>query len=92
MKDNLDPYEKEILEYFEKGQWQPVPNNSEQMRQLREAAKNSFKKDSRVNIRLSQRDVAAVKTKALEEGLPYQTLLSSVIHKFVTGRLIERHT
>ena len=53
-------------------------------------AKSTFKKDSRVNIRMSSKDVHAIQVKALEEGIPYQTLISSVIHKYVTGKLKEK--
>ena len=53
-------------------------------------AKSTFKKDSRVNIRMSSKDVHAIQIKALEEGIPYQTLISSVLHKFVTGKLKEK--
>ena len=49
-----------------------------------------IKKDRRINLRMSSKDIIALQTKALEEGIPYQTLMSSVLHKFVTGRLIEK--
>ena len=59
-------------------------------KQFKMAAKNTLLKDQRMNIRIAQRDLEGLKTKALEEGMPYQTLVSSVLHKYVTGKLIEK--
>jgi predicted DNA binding CopG/RHH family protein len=53
-------------------------------------AEATFKKDARINIRLSSRDLRALQVRALQEGMPYQTLVSSVLHKFVEGQLIDR--
>ena len=85
MTDNLSNEEKEILESFEKGEWKSSPNTDKRKTQLKEHAKDTIRKDKRVNIRISERDLRELKRLALREGLPYQTLISSVLHKFVTG-------
>ena len=84
----LDQEEKEILEAFESGQYKSVLTD-ERKKLLTEAAKNTFKKDKRINIRLSSRDLEALQRRALREGVPYQTLVSSVLHKYVSGSLKE---
>jgi len=89
MKTKLSKEEKEILESFEKGEWVPVPNLSERKRALAEYARNTLKKDKRLNIRISERDLVELQRKAVKEGLPYQTYVSSIIHKFVNGTLVE---
>ncbi len=86
----LDKEEKAILESVEKGEWVSIKNKNREIFKYIEIAKSSFKKDRRINLRMSSKDVMALQTKALEEGIPYQTLMSSVLHKFVTGRLIEK--
>ena len=86
---NLDPEEKDILDSFEKDEWQSVSDPSRQAEGYREAARATFKKDKRVNIRISQTDLESLQKRALEEGIPYQTLMSSVLHKYVNGRLVE---
>ena len=86
----LNKEEEEILESYERGEWVPVKDFEAEKARLKRLALNTVKKDARVNIRISSKDLNAVKRKALEEGMPYQTLLASVIHKFVSGRLKER--
>ena len=83
----LDAYEADILDSVEKGEWQPVTNLDEQRKALRTAAAATFRKDRRVNIRISGKDLDALQKRALEEGLPDQTLIASVLHKYVSGRL-----
>ena len=85
----LNKEEKELLESVEQGEWKPVPETRNEAERYQEYAKATFKKDKRVNIRISERDLLGIRKKAIEEGLPYQTLMSSVIHKFVSGRLKE---
>jgi predicted DNA binding CopG/RHH family protein len=84
----VDDYEREILGAYEKGQLKSVATRAE-IAKLREAARATAIKDRRVNIRLSSGDLSDIQVKALEEGVPYQTLIASVLHKYVTGRLIE---
>ena len=85
----IDAYEQEVLEAFEKGQLKSVATKAELAR-LKAAARATAIKDRRVNIRLSSGDLRDIQVKALEEGIPYQTLIASVLHKYVTGRLAER--
>lgn len=85
----IDAYEQEVLDAFEKGQLKSVATKAELVR-LKAAARATAIKDRRVNIRLSSGDLSDIQVKALEEGIPYQTLIASVLHKYVTGRLAER--
>ena len=84
-----DPYEVELLEAYDKGSLKSVATKSE-LSKFKAAARATAIKDRRVNIRLSSGDLQDIQVKALEEGLPYQTLIASVLHKYVTGRLAER--
>jgi len=83
----LDSSEKDILKSVEKGEWRSVPGLKEERKRYGGYAAATFRKDRRVNIRISGKDLDALQKRALEEGLPYQTLISSLIHKFVSGRL-----
>ncbi len=82
--------EKELLEAYENDEWKSIKNKKKEISRYQQVAKATFKKDSRINIRISSKDVHAIQIKALEEGIPYQTLISSVIHKYVTGKLTEK--
>ena len=85
----LDRYESELIAAFNKGAFGSVATKSE-LSKFKVAARATAIKDRRVNIRLSSGDLRDIQVKALEEGLPYQTLIASVLHKYVTGRLAER--
>lgn len=87
MKDNE---EYEIQSSLEKGEWNSSKNLSDFRQKLVQAAEETALKDYRINVRISKRDVEALKTKALEEGIPYQTLVTSILHKYVTGKIVER--
>jgi predicted DNA binding CopG/RHH family protein len=89
MKTRLTREEKEIVKSFEKGEWVPVPDLSGRRKELMRYARNTLKKDKRLNIRISERDLVELQRKALREGLPYQTFVSSIIHKFINGTLVE---
>jgi predicted DNA binding CopG/RHH family protein len=89
MKTKLTKEEKEILDSFEKGEWVPVADLPKRRRELAEYARNTLRKDKRLNIRISERDLIELQRKAVKEGLPYQTYVSSIIHKFINGTLIE---
>ena len=89
MKNRLTEEEQEILGSFERGEWTPVKDLSKRKRELTRYARNTFKKDKRLNIRISERDLNELQKKAVSEGLPYQTFVSSIIHKFVNGKLVE---
>ena len=83
----LDEEEVKILQDFERGELTSINNFKEAKRQLEEAAHNFLQKDRRINIRISSRDLETLQKKAVKEGIPYQTLISSTLHKFVTGKL-----
>jgi predicted DNA binding CopG/RHH family protein len=85
----IDEYETEVLSAFEKGSLKSVATRAE-LAKFKAAARATAIKDRRVNIRLSCGDLSDIQAKALEEGMPYQTLIASVLHKYVTGRFIER--
>lgn len=79
----LDQEEKQLLEEIERGEWRPVKDFDKARREAMEAARNTLNKTKNINIRLTDRDLQKIKAKAVEEGIPYQTLVSSVLHKFV---------
>lgn len=85
----LDPYELEVLQAYESGKLKPSAGMAE-LQRLRAAARATAIKDKRVNIRLSSVDLLDIQAKALEEGMPYQTLIASVLHKYATGKLAEK--
>jgi len=87
---NLTYEEKDILGSFERDEWIPVKNLAAERKRVREYARATMRKDKRVNIRISQRDLMELQRKAVHEGLPYQTFISSLLHKFVNGRMTER--
>jgi len=82
--------ETELLESVERGEWKTVPNFKREAKKYRAAARATMRKDRRVNIRMTERDLVHYQKKAVEEGLPYQTFISSVLHKYINGRLSER--
>jgi len=84
----LDPYELDVLQAYESGKLKSTATKAE-LQKMRAAARATAIKDKRVNIRLSAVDLMDIQAKALEEGMPYQTLISSVLHKYVTGKLSE---
>lgn len=84
-----DAYETELLAAYDKGALKSVATKSE-LSKFKAAARATAIKDRRVNIRLSSGDLQDIQVKALAEGLPYQTLIASVLHKYVTGRFAER--
>ena len=88
-KLELDPEERALLDSYEADQWVTVDSAEARVRYEQTAA-DTFRKDRRVNIRLSSRDLELIQKRALEEGIPYQTLIASVLHKFVTGRVVEK--
>lgn len=85
-KVKLDQEEQELLDAFEAGEFESVLTE-ERKNLLAQSAEDAFKKDKRINIRISSRDLAALQRRALEEGLPYQSLVASVLHKYVSGSL-----
>jgi predicted DNA binding CopG/RHH family protein len=86
----LTKEEKDILESVERGEWRRIPDFDKEARRYQEYARATLRKDKRVNIRITERDIVRFRKKAIEEGLPYQTLISSVLHKYINGRLVEK--
>ncbi len=86
----LDDEEKELIESIEKGEWQSVKKVKQEITKHQTYAANTLRKDKRVNIRISSQDLEQLQARAVEEGIPYQTLMVSVLHKFISGRLVER--
>ena len=85
----LSNEEREILEAFEKGKLKRSKKAANTQKRHQEYAEALFKKDARINIRLSSKDLRGLQKRALEEGIPYQTLIASILHKYVEGRLSE---
>ncbi len=81
--------EQEILASFDRGEWKSVRNQKGEIARIKAAATATLLKNKRVNIRISSRDLEGLQALAAEEGVPYQTLMASVLHKFVSGRLVE---
>ncbi len=86
----LTQEEKKLLDSVERGEWERIPDFQQEAERYRQSARATLRKDKRVNIRMAERDLVRLQKTALHEGLPYQTLLSSILHKFVNGRLIEK--
>jgi predicted DNA binding CopG/RHH family protein len=78
---------KKLFESLENGDWKPVKNLEKEKEKAVKAARNTLKKDKRINLRLSQKDYHQIQVKAIEEGIPYQTLISSLVHKYLNGSL-----
>jgi predicted DNA binding CopG/RHH family protein len=82
--------ERELEMSLENNEWVSIPNFKDLKIKMEMAAKNTLLKDQRMNIRIAKRDLEGLKTKAMEQGLPYQTLVSSILHKYVNGNLVEK--
>ena len=90
MNDQLNSEDREILEKFERGELRSARGAEREMETARQAARSTFNKTRRINLRITERDFNLAHARAREEGIPYQTLLSSVIHKYLSGRLTEK--
>ena len=86
----LDSEEIEILEAFEKGGLKRAPNALQEIERHKAIAEATFKQDVQIDVRLSSRDLRSLQVRALQEGIPYQALVSSILHKFVDGQLVEK--
>ena len=86
----IDQEEKELMESIERDEWQPVKNFEKEKEKAMAAARNTLKKDKRINLRLTQKDYHQIQIRAIEEGIPYQTLISSIVHKYLNGSLTPR--
>lgn len=89
-KTMLDKEESDILASYDRGEWKPVKDSKAEIRKLQNYARNTLQKDRRINIRMSSKDLDQVQVIAAQEGIPYQTLISSIIHKYVSGYLLEK--
>ncbi len=90
MNDELNAEERDVLDRFEQDELRTAPDAEREIEAARQAARNTFNKTKRVNLRVTERDFNLAHARAREEGIPYQTLLSSVIHKYLSGRLTEK--
>jgi predicted DNA binding CopG/RHH family protein len=86
----IDQEEKDLMESIERDEWQPVNNIEQEKEKAIAAARNTLKKDKRINLRLTQKDYRQMQIKAIEEGIPYQTLISSIVHKYLNGSLVSK--
>jgi predicted DNA binding CopG/RHH family protein len=89
-KIKYDEEELGILEAWETGTLKPVKDSEQEIKKHKTVALETFKKDQRLNIRISSRDLKNLQARALEEGIPYQTFAASVLHKFVSGHLVSQ--
>lgn len=83
-KSVLDKDEEELIAEYERGAFRPVKNQDMARKEAMEAARRYTRKDARINIRLSTADLEMLKRRAAEEGLPYQSLIASILHKYVS--------
>jgi predicted DNA binding CopG/RHH family protein len=83
----IDKEERALMESLDRDEWVPVKNMKQEKENAQTAARNTLKKDKRINLRLSQKDYHQIQIKAIEEGIPYQTFISSIIHKYLNGSL-----
>lgn len=79
-----------LINSLEQGVWQSVDNLAQMKKALMQAAVETALKDTRINIRMAKRDVSAIKTIAMEQGIPYQTLIASVLHKYASGQVLDK--
>lgn len=86
MKDyQLTEEEKQILEDYNRGEFVSVASLDDRIKKTQKAAKNTLRKNKNINLRVTERDLRLLKVRAIEEGLPYQTLAASILHKYVTS-------
>ena len=86
----LQQDELELLASYEAEEWKSVKKIKDQKEQYRAYARATFRKDKRVNIRISEKDLLDLQKRAVRQGIPYQTLISSVLHKYVSGGFTEK--
>jgi predicted DNA binding CopG/RHH family protein len=92
-KLKLDNDERTLLESFNRGEWRSVPHLQKELRRHRQIARRTLqamRKDRRINIRISSGDLDSLRVRAIEDGIPYQTMISSILHRYVSGRLVEK--
>lgn len=89
-KMKLDKEETNLLKSYEAGEWRSAKRSKTEVARYRKYAQATLRKDKRVNIRISEKDLLGIQKRAIEEGIPYQTLMSSVLHKYLAGTLVEK--
>jgi len=85
----FDKEEQELLISYERGEWRPVHNMPAEIARYKEMAKKSLRKSRRINIRLVEKDLEKIQIYAMQEGIPYQTLISSILHKYAAGQIVK---
>lgn len=85
----LDREEKDILDEYERGKIKTRKPSRNEIEKIKSTARNTFKKDRRITIRLYDHDLKGIQKNAMEMGIPYQTLISGMIHRYVEGDLVE---
>ena len=85
-----DEEERKLIESLEDDQWVPVSDAQTAISEAQAFARATLKKDRRMNVRISERDLKGLKARAAEEGIPYQTLVTMILHKYVAGRFVEK--
>jgi predicted DNA binding CopG/RHH family protein len=88
----LSKEENNLISSLDKDEWKTIADLKGEIKRSQAYARATITKDQRMNIRIAKKDLDALKVRAIEEGIPYQTLVSSIIHKFLSGRLVERHS
>jgi predicted DNA binding CopG/RHH family protein len=83
----IDKEEKDLMESIERDEWKPIKNIKQEKEKAVAAARKALKKDKRINLRISEKDYHQIQIKAIEQGIPYQTFISSIIHKYLNGSL-----
>ena len=86
----LDKEERELSRSVEKGEWRSVQNLEAEIKAAKSIADATVAKTQRMNIRIAEKDLIALRLRAMKEGMPYQTLVSSILHKYLAGRLVEK--
>lgn len=87
----IDQEEKDLMDSLENDDWNRVKDFENEKNSAIKAARNTLKKDKRINLRLTQKDYHDIQIKAVEEGIPYQTLISSIVHKYLNGSLTQKN-
>jgi len=85
-----EKYESDEIRTYEEGEWKSVKDKKAGITKYQQIAQQHLKKDKRINIRISEKDLTDLQKAAISEGLPYQTLIASIIHKYNTGKLVEK--
>lgn len=89
---NFDDYEKGLIASIESDEWESVNDLAAEVEQARQIARNTAAKDDKITIRISGRDLELLKSMAMDQGMPYQTMVTSVLHKYATGKLKESNS